>query len=164
LKSLVNHIIKILVIFLLFTQLTSAQQDTVQKKINEQADTVFIMQRSPWGSVLRSAVLPGCGQIYTGNYLKAPLIWGIAAWLIYNWEMNNRNYKQSKDFYAQTNNTDYISIIKFYQDQRDLFAIYMGLTYLLNLVDAYIDAQLFDFSVERNTVTNSTSLNMRIKF
>ena len=40
----------------------------------------------------------------------------------------------------------------------------MGLTYILNLVDAYIDAQLFDFSVSRDAGTNSPMLNMRIKF
>ena len=38
----------------------------------------------------------------------------------------------------------------FYRDQRDLFTIYMGITYLLQLVDAYVDAHLFDFTVQEN--------------
>jgi hypothetical protein len=169
--------------------LTFAQQDTLQKKVvnitdtsafakqdslqnkadTTQDTTAFVMSKSPMGAVLRSAILPGFGQIYTGSYWKAPVIWGIAAWLIYNWQYNNQQYKQNLVYYGQYDplsnaGKGYLNLAKFYQDQRDLFAIYMGLTYILNLVDAYIDAQLFDFSVSKDPVTNSSMLNMRMKF
>ena len=125
-----------------------AQQDTLQKRIDNSSDTAaFVMSKSPMGAVLRSAILPGLGQIYTESYWKAPVIWGIAAWLIYNWRYNNTQYKQFLGSYNKTGYNPDLQYAKFYQDQRDLFAIYMGLTYVLNIVDAYIDAQLFDFSV-----------------
>jgi len=184
LKLSANHIIKILIFFLILLPLSFAQQDTSKKKIFNISDTsafakqdtlqnkedtspdtvVFVMSKSPMGAVLRSAILPGFGQIYTESYWKAPVIWGLAAWLIYNWHLNNNGYKQHLVYYNQSQNLNELSLSKQYQDQRDLFAIYMGLTYILNLVDAYIDAQLFDFSVSRDPGTNTPLLNMRIKF
>jgi len=136
------------------------------------------MSKSPLGAVLRSTIVPGWGQVYTGSYWKVPVIWGAAAWLIYNWFWNNNQYKQNQNSYLQYLNlynqnptsdnysayTGYLNVAHFYEDQRDLFAIYMGLTYLLNLVDAYIDAQLFDFSVSKDPVTSAPMLNMRLNF
>ena len=122
------------------------------------------MQKSPWGAVLRSAIIPGWGQFYTKSYWKIPVIWGVGAWLIYEWNQSNRNIKYYKDFYNSTNNTQYLGLSNAYQDQRDLFSIYIGLTYLLNLVDAYVDAQLFDFSVSPDISTKSLMFNMRMNF
>jgi hypothetical protein len=38
------------------------------------------------------------------------------------------------------------------------------LLYLLNLVDAYVDAHLFDFNVDEDFLTGSTRLNLRLNF
>ena len=122
------------------------------------------MQKSPWGAVLRSAVIPGWGQIYNHSYIKAPIVWGIAAWLIYNWNINNKDYKNYDILYQQTLDSGYKQLRDFYHDQRDLFTIYMGLTYFLNLVDAYVDAELFDFNVNENYRTGEPMLGIRIKF
>lgn len=128
------------------------------------SDSVFVMQKSPWGAVLRSAIIPGWGQFYTKSYWKIPIIWGIGAWLVYQWNQSNNYYKESKDLYSTTGLIGYAEQINFYHDQRDLFTIYMGLTYLLNLVDAYVDAQLFDFSVSPNISTQSVMFNVRMNF
>ena len=141
-----------------------SQQDTLRNNSSEKEDTVFVMQKSPWGAVLRSAILPGWGQFYNQSYLKIPVVWGVLGWLGYQWNQNNKYYRQSQDLYNQTNNINYLSYKTFYQDQRDLFAIYFGLAYVLNLVDAYVDAELFDFSVKQDARTNSPMLNMRVNF
>jgi hypothetical protein len=175
---LTNHIAKIILFFLLVSKINFAQTDTTKKNYPSLSDSVFVMQKSPWGAVLRSAIIPGWGQIYNQSYFKAPIIWGLSAWLTYLWFWNNRNYKEAANnyfFYNQQyqnsgNPNDqslaasYFSNKNFYQDQRDLVAIYMGLTYLLNLVDAYVDAELFDFSIQENSVSHSPMLNMRINF
>ena len=145
-------------------QVSYAQQDSLQSKNNSAPDTVFVMQKSPWGAVLRSAIIPGWGQFYNHSYLKIPVIWGIGGWLVYEWIQSNNLLKQSQTLYTQTNNTRYLDYKNFYQDQRDLFSIYIGLTYVLNLVDAYVDAELFDFTVKENSYTKTPMLNMRIKF
>jgi len=164
LKSLTNHIVKIVFISFLLLQISYAQQDSVHNKTNPSEDTVFVMQKSPWGAVLRSAIIPGWGQIYNQSYLKAPIIWGIGGWLVYEWIQNNNLYKQAQSYYVQTNDSRWLDYKTFYQDQRDLFAIYLGLTYVLNLVDAYVDAELFDFTVKENSYTRTPMLNMKIKF
>lgn len=167
LKSLINHIIKIVFFSVIFLQAVYSQQDTLLNN-NSSVDSIFVMQKSPLKAVLMSAVIPGLGQIYTQSYWKVPVIWGITGWLIYEWSQSNNYYKEYGKLYNQSTNSDaqelYLNQKKIYQDQRDLFAIYIGLTYLLNIVDAYVEAQLFDFSVSKNSVTNSTMLNMRINF
>ncbi len=163
-KSLTNHIVKIVFVFFLLVQVCYSQQDSLNSKTNPSEDTVFVMHKSPWGSVLRSAILPGWGQIYCKSYFEAPVIWGIGGWLVYEWIQSNNLYKQAQNYYVQTNDSRYLDYKAFYQDQRDLFAIYIGLTYVLNLVDAYVDAELFDFTVQENSFTRTPMLNMRIKF
>ena len=143
-------------------------QDNVDTLKN---DTVFVMQKSAWGSVLRSAVVPGWGQIYNQSYWKAPIVWGIGAWLVYNWIQNNKYYKTYRDLYIKyptTNPYDpnYANLTyrNFYRDQRDLFTIYMGLTYLLQLIDAYVDAHLLDFTVQENYQFGLPFIRFRIRF
>lgn len=146
-----NLILKIAVLIFFLSVSVSAQTQ-------EQSDSVFIMKKSPWGAVLRSAVFPGWGQIYTKNYWKAPIIWAAGGILIYNWNRNNNLYYDYRRFYAQglvsKNERDE------YRDTRDLFAIYTILAYMINLVDAYVDAQLFDFDVS----TDNYNRQFNIKF
>ncbi len=122
------------------------------------------MQKSAWGAVARSAILPGWGQIYNESYWKAPVIWGVIGWLVYAYVDNNNNYLDYKNLYAQTETPLYLDYRNFYRDQRDEFAIYLALTYLLNLVDAYVDAHLFDFSVSENYFSRTKMLNIRVNF
>ncbi len=109
--------------------------------------TAFVMAKAPWKSLLFSAVFPGTGQIYNQSYWKAPVVWGCAGWFTYNYIQNNKEYKKNRDAFIQTASPLDKRLREFYHDQRDLFAVYLGITYVLNLVDAYVDAHLFDFTV-----------------
>lgn len=122
------------------------------------------MQKSPWGAVIRSAVFPGWGQIYNESYWKAPVVWGVMGWFVYNWIDNNNKYIDYKNLYINTNQSIARDYRDFYRDQRDQFAIYIVLTYFLNLVDAYVDAHLFDFSVDENYLTKTKMINVRFHF
>jgi hypothetical protein len=122
------------------------------------------MQKSPWTAVLLSAALPGLGQIYNESYFKVPVIWGVAGLLIYGWFYNNDKYKENRDLYLQTQTELYKNYRDFYRDQRDLFTIYTVLVYLLNLVDAYVDAHLFDFTVEENFLIRTPMIKIRMNF
>ena len=66
------------------------------------------MQKSPWGAVGRSAIIPGWGQIYNESYWKAPVIWGVMGWFVYAWIDNNNNYNDYKNLYSQTGECYYI--------------------------------------------------------
>jgi len=162
---LIKNITKILVTVVLINIPLIAQQDTTAA-----ADTInnstnnFVMQKSPWGAVLRSAIIPGWGQIYNESYWKVPIVWGITGWLVYVWVDNNNLYKDNRTLFLQTGDDRYKRFRDFYRDQRDQFAIYIVLTYFLNLVDAYVDAHLFDFNVDENYFTGQKMYNLRINF
>lgn len=88
--------------------------------------------KSPMGAVLRSATLPGWGQVYNRKYLKGLFVFsvnGTFAYAIYHY---NREWNVTGN--------------KRFQNKRNLYTWYFGLSYLLTLVDAYVDAYLFGFN------------------
>lgn len=87
--------------------------------------------KSPWGAVLRSAILPGWGQVYTGNYWKAAAYFAVDGFFIYQIRKYDLAFRQS---HAMSD-----------RDQRSRFSWYFGLAYLLTLADAYADAYLYKF-------------------
>jgi hypothetical protein len=131
-------------------------------------DSGFVMEKSPMGAMLRSTVLPGWGQFYNEAYWKIPIVWGVSAWFIYLWNDRNDNYQFYKDLYnkslseSSNGNSQYKRARDFYRDDRDLYAIYLGLTYFLNLIDAYVDAHLFDFDVGFNNYTKKPELQIKV--
>ncbi len=161
LRSLIKIIIKSAVLLVFLSTAISAQDISNQ---DAPEDTIFVMKKSPWGAVLRSAVIPGFGQFYNESYYKIPIIWGLGAWFVYGWIQNNDDYITNKNLFINTEQDIYKSRRNFYRDQRDNFTIYFVLLYLLNLVDAYVDAHLFDFNVDEDFLTGSTRLNLRLNF
>ncbi len=158
-------VVSLLLVFIIVCNIHSqTEPDTLSPVQNE--DSEFVMEKSPWGAVLRSALVPGFGQYYNESYWKIPVFLGFFGYYLSGWIRNNDNYITYRDLYTQSliegnENTRYQRLRDFYVDQRDKFAIYIGITYFLNLVDAYVDAHLFDFNVEEDPNTNSTVLNMR---
>lgn len=141
---------------------------------NAQPDS--LPSKSPLGAVLRSAVIPGWGQFYNESYWKIPVVWGFLGYLGYIWVDNHNNYWDASEnyrYYAALAVTDpqyndYRDFYKrnrdFYRDQRDLFAIYIGITYVLTLLDAYVDAHLFNFNVDEDVITRTPRLQMQFRF
>lgn len=113
-------------------------------------------EKSPTGAMWRSAVLPGWGQVYNESYWKAPIVVGIFVGLGIAVEWNHDKYVTSREAYKNaltlTNQTLSPEIYRlqreFYRDQRDRLIFYMGLTYLLTIADAYVDAHLFGFDAQ----------------
>jgi hypothetical protein len=126
--------------------------------------------KSPGTAVLLSAILPGAGQVYTGRYWKVPIVLGFTGYFVYEVIKQNNNYKSAQGKYSESvsngeNNGQGNAQLQyerdFYRDERDRFGFYFLLTYLLNMVDAYVDASLFGFDVGDN-LTGGTSLKIRI--
>lgn len=117
----------------------------------------------PGKAVLRSAVLPGLGQAYNRKYWKIPVLYAGAGTLIYFARFNNTEYKRFKLAYGLRIDGDTATVDEFadtglqaadlstqknyWRRNRDL--CYIGLTalYIINIIDAYIDAHLFYFKV-----------------
>ncbi len=109
--------------------------------------------------MLLSAVLPGAGQFHNESYWKVPVVVGLGIYFVSGYLQNNRNASPYRDLYSQTlaatpDNTNLIGYYKgwreTYKDQRDSFAWYFVILYLVQLADAYVDAALFDFNVSPN--------------
>lgn len=106
---------------------------------------------SPSTVVLYSAILPGFGQIYNESYWKLPILYGLMGWYTYNVVQKHDKYIEYRDLYRADPEAvkaeSYRSYRDFYRDSRDAYFIYLLLTYLGGLVDAYVDAHLYDFDV-----------------
>jgi hypothetical protein len=135
--------------------ITIPLNDSIKKKSLDKP--VFKMKKSPWKAVAYSAILPGAGQFYNQSYWKIPVIAGLGGYFVYEWIKNNNEYLDYKTQYqnSQTEknpsgNPQLQYFREFYRDQRDNFIIYSLILYVVNLIDAYVDAELFDFDVSDN--------------
>ena len=148
------------------------QVDTVRAVETEVSTSTF--QPDPEKSVWLAAVVPGLGQIYNRQYWKVPIIYGGAMGLAYGITWNDRRYVDYRKGYVDLLDTDpntnyfiyllpegvtldssnksyYTRIFKTkldtYRRNRDLCIIASGVLYLLSIVDAYVDAQMFDYDI-----------------
>lgn len=117
----------------------------------------FRMKKSPTVAVLLSAVLPGAGQFYNQSYWKIPIIGGLVGYFAYEYFRNNNLYKDNRDLYAASQTPEnpegdqnFRSLREFYRSQRNDFVWYFLIIYTINMIDAYVDAHLFDFDVRDN--------------
>ena len=115
---------------------------------------------SPTKATIMSAALPGLGQIYNKKYWKVPIIWGGIGTTLYFGFSNQKSFKKFRTAYAyrldDDPNTidDYVDVLSdqglkanmdYHQRNRDLSFILAGVLYVLNIVDAAVDAHLFNF-------------------
>jgi len=135
--------------------------DSTKKLTKAPVDSLSLLH-SPRKAAIYSAVLPGWGQIYNKKYWKLPIIYAGFVGLGYLVKVNHDDYKTYKNAYSMrldgdsTTIDDYVDVYSqedlvtlkdFYRRNRDLSAIGMGLLYVLNVLDAAVDAHLFHFSV-----------------
>jgi hypothetical protein len=135
-----------------------------------------------------SAIIPGTGQIYNKKYWKAPIIYASLATSIYFIYDNNNKYNTYKEAYLRReqgeiddyfdiyNNNQLITITDYYQRNRDVSYIITTAIYLLNIVDASVDAHLFDFDISedlsinyqptiiKSPKTNTMALSLKMNF
>ncbi len=104
----------------------------------EDADSLRVVPpvgKSPSGAMLRSALIPGWGQWYTDHRLKAIIVLGAQLALV-----GNAVYYNQLAVKSQTSDERI-----FYLDYRSQFIWYSVGFYLLNILDAFIEAHLWDF-------------------
>jgi hypothetical protein len=118
------------------------------------------MSHSPLKATIFSAVIPGAGQIYNRKYWKAPIVWagmGIATgFIIYNTN-KYRTYRNALvaagDADPLTINTTQYNSAQLndlqdgYHKLMDISWFSLAGVYLLNIIDAHVDAHLWYFDV-----------------
>jgi hypothetical protein len=155
-SSIKNIFFSVSVLIFLFPGRSSGQEKT--------ADTLTLTMTANHRAnkaALYSAVIPGAGQIYNKSYWKVPVIYGGFAFLIYLIDFNNTNYKTFKTAYGYRTDLDSTTVDSYpnytvddllvrkdyYRRNRDLCYVITGLVYVLNVLDAYVDAHMKDFDV-----------------
>ena len=171
----------------------SLHADTLLKdKKSSEKHSKKVVLHNPKKAVLLSAVLPGTGQIYNKKYWKAPIVWagiGVCGYFIRNNHLLYSDYKSAliqradtsikePDKYLGVYSSDQlITLQDQYRQSRDLFIIVTTLVYVLNVVDALVDAHLFSFDVSDDLSFNwqpyfnssvysgnHTGVSMQLKF
>ena len=134
----------------------------------------YLFKPSPRKAVIYSAIFPGLGQIYNRKYWKLPIVYGGFVGLTYAITWNNGYYRDYLGAYQDimddnpdTNRwhdmlpygrdpetTDITWFTGVLQQRKDYYRYYRDLSiiatvglYLVAIVDAYVDAQLFDFDI-----------------
>tara|TARA_R110002050_G_scaffold83381_4_gene178205 strand:+ start:4711 stop:5283 length:573 start_codon:yes stop_codon:yes gene_type:complete len=135
-------------------ELKATATDTVQKD----SVPVHSVSKATW----LSTALPGAGQYYNQAYWKMPIIYGGLGACIYMAIDNHRSYRSYLDAFflrIDTNATEkdqYLNIYSerelielqnIYRDWRDLAIIIGAVVWALNVVDAHVDAHLYDYNV-----------------
>lgn len=158
---------------LLFTRALCAQDAEQPLAADAEADTVET--KSPLGAVLRSAIVPGWGQFYNESYWKVPIVLGLGGFLAYGMIQEHDSYSEYADLYAASiteeapaGNLRLKQFREFYRNRRDTYGWWLLVTYLLQLADAYVDAQLFNFDVSdevQGTITPAPGgASLRLRF
>ena len=137
------------------------ERDTIKPPSIKEIDML-----APSKAAFYSAILPGLGQAYNKKYWKIPIVYGAMGTSIYFYLDNNKKYHRYRDAYKRRlagftddefsylDNGRLIQAQRFYQRNRDLSMLITGLFYILNIVDANVDAHLLQFNVNDNLSVN----------
>ncbi|MFD1095504.1 DUF5683 domain-containing protein [Salegentibacter chungangensis] len=117
---------------------------------------------APAKAAFYSAILPGLGQAYNGRYWKIPIAYAGLGVGIYFYINNDKEYDRYRDAYKarlagkpdefQGRITDdgLIRAQEFYQRNKEISLLVTAGIYILNIVDANVDAHLQQFNVNEN--------------
>ena len=135
---------------------------------------VRVFNPDPQRALWLSALCPGLGQIYNRRYWKLPIVVGAFVGLSYGAAWNNRMYKDYSrgyrdvmdddpdtrsymDFFPPTTRESDLDVAwlqkvmknkrDYYRRYREICIISMVGVYLINIVDAYVDASLAHFDI-----------------
>lgn len=164
---------RFLYLLLLFSGLSYAQEEESDLKINqteqnfEQTEGSFSADPfdalAPAKAAFYSAILPGLGQIYNGSYWKVPIVYGGIGASAYFYVQNDKEYNRYRDAYKRRlagfdddefsdllTKENLIDAQKQFRKNREYSLLVMIGFYILNIVDANVDAHLNQFSITRD--------------
>ncbi|MFZ2283096.1 MAG: DUF5683 domain-containing protein [Lutibacter sp.] len=122
---------------------------------------------SPAKAAFYSAVLPGLGQAYNKKYWKIPIVYGALGSGIYFYQSNNDSFNRARTAYKLRINEKpdefdglngniflskdaLISAQKSYKKDRDLSLLVTIGLYVLQIVEASVNAHLLQHNVDSN--------------
>lgn len=135
-----------------------AQSDSLQETPENQAERHI---SSPVRAAMLSATLPGMGQVYNRKYWKVPIVYAGFGTLVYFLDMNLSEYQRWRTAYiarvdGNPNTVDDYPFhsthhlqraMEYYRRNLEVTYILAAALYILNILDASVDAHLMDFDV-----------------
>ncbi len=115
-------------------------------------EPVLTMTKDPMTAILLS-IVPGGGQYYNRDYWKIPVFAGAAGWFVGRALYLHGQYRDIVDQMATISpDSSIYSAYKFrresLRDDRDLNLAYFLMVEALGMIDAYVGAHLYDFTVD----------------
>jgi hypothetical protein len=109
--------------------------------------------KNPTRAAVYSAIIPGGGQIYNHAYVKAGVVIGVQGYLIASAIIHDNKVDEYRRKGGETNDAfykqQYLSKQNEYQELRTSDFWWMGITMVLSVLDAYVDAHLSDFDAQK---------------
>lgn len=114
------------------------------------------LTKNPTTAILWS-IVPGGGQLYNHDYWKVGVFVAAAGWFGYRAIHFHRLFSDTRDQIAALDpgadsNASRLSVLRFqresYRDDRDLSFAYFLMVEALGMIDAYVGAHLYDFTVD----------------
>jgi hypothetical protein len=166
---LLKPIIFVFIVAWGFLSVQNAQAQSNESWNASRGDSVYryFPAHSPVKATWMSAALPGLGQYYNGKYWKIPIIYAGFSSLAYFVMQNRYEYNRYKEAYAISaevanpedsdnvlvqnySSSQLLSQREYYQSNLELSYILTSVFYLLQIVDATVDAHLYDYNMDDN--------------
>lgn len=156
--------------------------DSTQNKNYKKYDAL-----APAKAAFYSAVLPGLGQAYNGRYWKIPIVYGALGTGVYFYIDNTKQYNRYRDAYKQRlagyNDDEFqgqltdealVRAQKHFRRNKELSLLITAGLYVLNVIDANVDAHLQQFNVnneltlepnfEQNQFSGKTNYGLSLNY
>ena len=179
-----NNILTFLI--LLFSLHLYCQKDSTSVKERKSKENFFIQEGvykplAPAKAAFYSAILPGMGQVYNKKYWKVPVVWAAIAAPAYFYLDNNSQYKRFRTAYKlrktglQDEFTDDLGNVSVsletlekaqeqLMENRDLSLMWGVILYVLQIIEASVNAHLLQFNTDDNLSFRPTFVNNPILF
>ncbi|TMM31969.1 hypothetical protein FDT66_00455 [Polaribacter aestuariivivens] len=149
-----------------------SQKDSTKVKNEKVEKNLFVQEGlykplAPAKAAFYSAIFPGLGQIYNKKYWKAPIVWAALAIPTYYYQTNNSEYKRFRtafrlreagfqdeftldDGSTTVSDTTLERAQKQLRENRDLSLLSGVILYVLQIVEASVNAHLLQFNTDDN--------------
>lgn len=144
----------------------SATLDSIYSLGNEpifQADSLYLdslmadsllaeydYTHSPLRATMYALVLPGLGQAYNKKYWKMPIVWAGVGAMVYFISSNTKEYRLAAYDFSQEPSDRNQRALKYWRRNMELSYIGLFVVYSLQVLDAYVDAQMYNWNVNEN--------------
>ncbi|MEQ8240009.1 MAG: DUF5683 domain-containing protein [Cyclobacteriaceae bacterium] len=150
-------------------KLIDASDSTFIENLGSIEEFQSVSNLDPNKAAVLSAILPGLGQAYNGQFWKIPIVYGgaiiIGHYINYNHQFYHEfrnavdaardNSDQTINFYGESFSTETaVRNRDQFRRDRDFLIIVGGVFYLLNIVDSHVSAHLKEFDINDNLSMN----------